>query len=265
MKKLFVSDVDNTLLDETLTEFSDLFKDCLNKIKENDDLFVLCSGRPTYNLIQLANGLRADGIDLKYVAGYNGVEIYDLEQDKVVTYSGFQLNEVEEICNYLDKKNLDYMIYDQDILRTNSPSHPMTIREATFTGTPIGDLSKLCASPKVLVVVDPKDNQEVLEMISGDLTQYEVFNSMTCFVEIVKKNVNKSTALKEISKLENVDRENTYGFGDGGNDLELLRYANVGIAVENGSDVVKMAADEIIGPVWEDSVAKYIDKLLKKQ
>ncbi len=265
MKRLYVSDVDHTLLDEKKPEFSSKFKNILKQLTAKGDHFVLCSGRPTQNLIDLATKLKTDGIELKYVAGYNGVEIYDLECQEVIAYNGFDLTEVTEVCSYLDQNNLDYMIYDQDCLRTNIPDHHMSVRESEFTGTPLAGVDKYCASPKVLVVVDPDENSKYLEMIKNDLPQYEVFNSMMYFVEIVKKGVNKSTALKEIANLEAIDHANTFGFGDSGNDIELIRYAGTGVAVNNGIDEVKQVADAIIGPVWEDSVADFLELIYKEQ
>lgn len=262
MKRLFVSDVDQTLLSEGNTEFSNLFKDTVRELVDRGDQFVLCSGRPTQNLIDVAIELREEGIMLKYVAGYNGVEIYDLEKEKVIVYNGFDITEVSEICNYLEGKEYSYMIYDEDALKTNVPDHHMTIRESGFTGTPITPVDEYCASPKVLVVVDPEENGKHVEIIKNDLPQYEVFNSMLYFVEIVKKGINKSTALKEIAKLEMVEHPHTFGFGDGGNDIALIEYAATGVAVENGSDEIKETADVVIGTVFDDSVAKYLSELI---
>ncbi len=262
MKRLFVSDVDQTLLSEGNTKFSNLFKDAVRELVDRGDQFVLCSGRPTQNLIDVASELREEGIMLKYVAGYNGVEIYDLEKEKVIVYNGFDVTEVAEICNYLEGKEYLYMIYDEDALKTNVPDHHMTIRESGFTGTPIAPVGEYCASPKVLVVVDPDENDKHVETIKNDLPQYEVFNSMLYFVEIVKKGINKSTALKEIAKIEMVEHPYTFGFGDGGNDIALIEYAATGVAVENGSDEIKGLADVVIGTVYDDSVAKYLSELI---
>lgn len=263
MKKLFVSDVDQTLLAEGQTEFSNLFKSTVKTFVEQGDHFVLCSGRPTQNLIEVAQQLRTEGINLKYVAGYNGVEIYDLDQEQVIVYNGFDVQEVTDICNYLDSKDYKYMIYDQSALKTNVPEHHMTIRESEFTRTPITEVDSFCPSPKVLVVVDPEQNKQHLDIIKADLPMYEVFNSMLYFVEIVKKGINKSTALKEIAKLETIEHQHTFGFGDGGNDIALIEYANTGVAVANGGQDVKEVADVVIGSVFDDSVAQYLDNLLQ--
>ncbi len=265
MKKLYVSDVDHTLLDEKKPEFTTKFKQVLDQLTKQGDHFVLCSGRPTQNLIDLANELKKENINLKYVAGYNGVEIYDMEKNEVISHNGFSHSEVTEICQYLDGQDIKYMIYDVDCIRTNIPEHHMSVRESAFTGTPLSEVEQYCASPKVLVVVDPEENSKYLEMIKNDLPQYEVFNSMMYFVEIVKKGINKSTALKEIASLEGIEHKNTFGFGDSGNDLDLIQYAGTGVAVNNGIEEVKRVADVIIGPVWEDSVADFLQHLYEEQ
>ena len=52
---------------------------------------------------------------------------------------------------------------------------------------------------------------------------------------------------------------------DSDNDLSMFQVVGKGIAVENASEKIKENADEIIGTVWEGSVFKYIDNILKKE
>lgn len=58
-----------------------------------------------------------------------------------------------------------------------------------------------------------------------------------------------------------VAREDSYGFGDGTNDLEMIRYCGHGIAMGNAEDVVKQAADMVCPPVWEDGLAQALREL----
>ena len=50
--------------------------------------------------------------------------------------------------------------------------------------------------------------------------------------------------------------------GDSPNDMEMLRLAGVGVAVENATDEVKRIADYITAPHYEDGVAKAIEKFV---
>ena len=61
-----------------------------------------------------------------------------------------------------------------------------------------------------------------------------------------------------------MNRENLAAFGDGDNDAELLRYAKLGFAVENGTEACKHAADELVPSHEEDGVARGIERILQK-
>ena len=52
----------------------------------------------------------------------------------------------------------------------------------------------------------------------------------------------------------NVDREDTIAFGDAGNDLEMLQFAGIGVAMGNGTQDAKQAADYITKDVKEDGL-----------
>ena len=55
--------------------------------------------------------------------------------------------------------------------------------------------------------------------------------------------------------------EDAYGFGDGTNDLEMIRYCGCGVAMGNAEDVVKDAADIVCPPVWDDGLAQVLREL----
>lgn len=74
--------------------------------------------------------------------------------------------------------------------------------------------------------------------------------------EITRKDVNKGTAIQEVVKLLGGSIEDTYGFGDSGNDLEMLRTCHTGIAMGNGSEDVKREAQYITDTVDHDGVYK---------
>ena len=56
----------------------------------------------------------------------------------------------------------------------------------------------------------------------------------------------------------NIDKEHSYAFGDGLNDLEMIRYVGHGIAMKNAVDELKEIADEVIGHVDEQGLEEYL-------
>ena len=56
--------------------------------------------------------------------------------------------------------------------------------------------------------------------------------------------------------MHGIDREETMAFGDGENDMEMLRYVGIGVAMGNASDAVKAAADYVTDTVDDDGIEK---------
>lgn len=261
MKKLFVSDVDGTLVSEAKPHLSSELKDAIRLTVDNGDQFVLCSGRPTNNLIDLSKELFEDQIKVEYVAGFNGVEIYDLIKQQLIVDNSLTANQVEKIIGACNKLQLDFLYFDQNCIRTNMPNNYWTIRETKFYGYPSNTEIVSCKSQKVLLVVPEAENERLQAELKAMLPEFDIFESAPHFIEIVKKGINKASVIRQLKEIEQVEHQNTYGFGDSGNDVELLQYAQTGVAMENGNDKAKAAANIQIGHVDDYAVAKFITNI----
>lgn len=261
MKKLFVSDVDGTLVSEVKPHLSPELKAAIKMTIDNGDQFVLCSGRPTANLIDLSKELYEDEIRVEYVAGFNGVEIYDLLKGELIVDNSLDCSDVKKIIDVCDDMNLDYLYFDTDCIRTNMPDNYWTVRETKFYGHPSNTETVACKSQKVLLVVEEELNDQLQEQLKELLPEFDIFESAPHFIEIVKKGINKSSVVKQLKAIEDVMHEHTYGFGDSGNDVELLQYAHTGVAMANGNDKAKAAANVVIGHVDDYAVAEFITEL----
>jgi len=75
----------------------------------------------------------------------------------------------------------------------------------------------------------------------------------------IAKGTNKATGIDEICKYYGIDISETMAFGDGGNDIAMLKHAGVGVAMGNASDEVKGYADMITDSVDDDGIAKILN------
>jgi hydroxymethylpyrimidine pyrophosphatase-like HAD family hydrolase len=73
--------------------------------------------------------------------------------------------------------------------------------------------------------------------------------------EITPTGINKGTALARVADFCGIKIENTFAFGDSDNDRPLLARAGTGIAMGNGDDALKQAADDVTGPVNRGGLA----------
>ena len=81
-------------------------------------------------------------------------------------------------------------------------------------------------------------------------------------VEVYLKKNTKGTAILKAIEYLDVKIENTYAFGDGKNDIEMLSTVGCGIAMGNASDEVKKYSNKITDTVQNDGVAKGIEEYI---
>ena len=85
------------------------------------------------------------------------------------------------------------------------------------------------------------------------------------FTDITNIGADKGKALLAMAKHEGLKIEETIAFGDGGNDIPIIRQAGIGVAMGNARDEVKAAADYVTTSVDEDGVRNALRALLKKK
>ncbi len=258
--KLFFSDVDNTLVKKG-EEFTKEIKNAIRKVQNGGDEFVLCSGRPITNLIRLATSLRAEGIMVNYVSGFNGGVIYDLNQEKKIYQNGLSLGDVKLITSVLKKHQLDYLLYADEEIITSNLQNQWAIFESELNNIKLVEQTKLIASIKVLGLVEPRLMKSKLQEIKKELSNYTVVNSTPFFMEITKAEVNKGTGLMIMQKHLSIEKQNSYVFGDAMNDYEMFKVASNCICVANAVDELKQIATEITDSVADDGVANYLNKM----
>lgn len=85
----------------------------------------------------------------------------------------------------------------------------------------------------------------------------DIFNPSTAYLEVFAPGVSKAEAVRRLKKATGA--ESLIVFGDNLNDLPMMEVADVAVAVGNALPQVKEAADMVIGPNTDDSVARFIE------
>ena len=95
------------------------------------------------------------------------------------------------------------------------------------------------------------------------LRKYPAFNPVSGGmknIEVTKKGVSKKTGLAWVGKQLGVSPEEMMALGDSGNDVDMLRYAGLGIAMGNAEEMAVKAADETTGSNTENGIAMALKK-----
>ena len=92
--------------------------------------------------------------------------------------------------------------------------------------------------------------------------QLEIYRSSDYFIEVMPKGMDKAASIKVLIEKLGIARENTIACGDGFNDLAMIRFVGVGVAMENAVDAVKAEADYITGSNNHDGIVQVIEKFM---
>ena len=89
-----------------------------------------------------------------------------------------------------------------------------------------------------------------------------VYRSEPFFLEILPKGIDKAQCLTQLLEKIGIQREEIIACGDGYNDLTMIQYAGLGVAMENAVLPVRSAADFVTYSNNDDGVAHVVEKFL---
>ena len=130
------------------------------------------------------------------------------------------------------------------------------------TGAPLSECLDF-DTPKLLAIDTPERVAPALKALRERFAgRLRIATSQPRFIEFVSPRAGKATALETLCALEGVARDEVIAFGDGLNDLDMLRWAGTACAMDNAVDEVRAAADIIAPSNDRDGVAQIVEGLL---
>lgn len=261
--KLIISDVDKTLVPDCHTSFSNDLIKSIQQFQLNGGVFCLCSGRPTFSLINLATQLNNEyGFIINYVSGYNGAQIYDMKTNSFLYDNELSVEQVSSINDAIVSLDQDYLNYQQMHLVSNNPDSEYATYESIICERPIELISEVKPSPKVLGLITPTCMDDVMQKMKTKFSDLNITKSTPYFLEVTNPGIDKAHTLSFLANHLAIDINDTVSFGDNLNDLEMIKLAGTGVAVDNALDEVKLVANTITLSVNDNGVSKYINEFI---
>lgn len=269
MKKirLIAVDMDGTLLNHEgkLTERT---ISAAKAAMEKGAKFVLSSGRMPGALKAFARELNVNAP----AVCFNGGAAVDVFTDEVYYQTPVPMALAKDIAETAESMNLyiHAFINGGYIAPEYNEKTANYEKLTTIKATVVNDkVSKhLTEEPmKILVIDTPEGAEKVLPVLQEKFSgRASIMRSQKHLIECVDKNTSKAGALEHLIRALGIDKEETVAFGDGQNDLEMLKWAHESYVMENASDAVKNACDRFrIAPSnREDGVAQVIELLIKE-
>ncbi|GFH86241.1 Cof-type HAD-IIB family hydrolase [Bacteroides acidifaciens] len=264
--KLIVLDLDGTLTNSQ-KEITPRNKETLIRVQEQGVRLVLASGRPTYGIVPLANELRMNEFG-GFILSYNGGEIINWETQEMIYENVLPNDIVPVLYESARAHHLSILTYDGAQIVTENSQDPYVQKEAFLNKMEVRETNDFLTDitlpvAKCLIVGDADKlislEAELCLRLQGRIN---VFRSEPYFLELVPQGIDKALSLGVLLKKTEIGREEIIAMGDGYNDLSMIKFAGLGIAMGNAQEPVKKAADYITSSNEEDGVAEAIHKFL---
>lgn len=265
--KLILTDLDGTLLRND-KHLSPANRDALQRAADAGCHVVLATGRSYASLPQELRDLPF----LRYFILMNGSKVYDLKEDRVLYRAEFSVEETDAMfdllypldlsvdcyqndCGYMDQlyyDRLDYYIAD-----------PVAREHTRLSRAPLADFRRFIhnggTTQKLQCFLPhPELEPQVRQTLLQRFPALELSCSLPGNLEINAPGASKGDALAALCQALGLDTADAAAFGDGTNDLSMLRRAGLGVAMANGAAETLAAADLIAPTNEEDGVARVL-------
>jgi len=263
---LIVLDLDGTLLTDNHT-ISPKTKQTLMKAKEAGHLIMIATGRPfrASNIYYQELGLTTP------IVNFNGAYIHHPKNPSwQAIHSPIDMRVVHDVIDSVDKyqyENLIAEVIDDVYIHVEDPTM-MNIFKMGDPKVTIGNLrGNLNENPTSLLIHANENNVPLirrhLQEVHAELIEHRRWGAPFNIIEVVRKGLNKAVGVSLIAKDLGIPRDCIIAFGDEDNDLEMIEYAGIGVAMGNGINELKSIANEVTGTNNEDGIANFLSERLK--
>jgi len=262
--KVLALDLDGTLMTNE-KKIAPAVKAAIYRMRDAGYHVVLASGRPTPGMYHVA-----DELEMKkyggYILSFNGGSIMNYQTGEIVYSQMVPSRLVEEIKEYAEEMHCSILTYKDGKIITNAADDKYVQKEAFITRMtviePLDFWEEIdCPVNKFLITAEPDRAKEIVyDMADEFYGRLNIFRSEPFFIEVCPLGIDKGRSLSKLLEILGYTREQLVACGDGYNDLTMIEYAGLGVAMENGCEEVKSKADYICPSNENDGIAHVIEK-----
>lgn len=254
-------DVDRTLIDWEMgiNEPTESTRESIKKLKENGYLTMLATGRPKNIIRKNLLTLGLDGI-----VGSNGA--YIEIDNKVILNEYIATERLKELVTFFEENNIDYMLEAQKTNYINNKNNPVIQRFLEGEDFSENNLKlewdvETLEIAKIIVLTYSEDDFNKTKEAFADKSFAFMGNLLNGMFEVYDAKYTKGYGVKKLLEKLNIDRDNSYAFGDGENDLEMFQEVKHGIAMGGYFEGLKEFAFDFTEDVENEGITKGLKKL----
>ncbi len=261
-KTIVLSDMDGTLLrrDGTISQKN---KDTIAKWIRMGGHFGIATGRGHINAAPYLEGVEINAPCIFY----NGSMLYDQVEKEVVNVKSLPQDKVLDTLRWVLKTYPDVMlhVYGQEICHlVSKEENADQVILAEHQPAVFSDLEKILDEPwiKILFFGKPHELKAIeARLISKLHEDVRWVYSLDIYLEILPKGVSKGYMVPKLKELHGKDFK-VVALGDYYNDLEMIKEADLGIAMGNAPEDFQRAADHVTKSNEEDGVSEVLEALM---
>ena len=264
MSKMIVMDMDGTLLrsDGTCSEKT---KKYLNNLKSEGHVIVLATGRCFEEVMTSVD----KAFFANYIISHNGSVIYDVLKEKFIFENKIPKDVVMAIASLYGEKTIERISfvtlnkYNRFTLEYHQDSKFVhMISDVNELKNISNDIFNICIRLKQNNYVDILIDEMKIKFKDLDFIVMQDSFGSDKRIEIVSKGVSKSTSIDKLVKLESMDKKDVICFGDGLNDIDMLEYCGVSVAMGNALEEVKNVCKYVTDTNDNDGIIVFLKKYL---
>lgn len=267
--KAIALDIDGTLTNDEKI-ITPRTKRALLNAQDAGVKLILSSGRPVQGLRAIASELELDAHDGLLVA-FNGAHVVDAGADEVLYDQPIEVDVMRSLVEHVRSFDvIPWITQGARLYVERGSRHVITYRGEPFDIVEyerrmcdlelheVDDLLEVCGTPqdKLLCASEPEYLQQHWRAMYGPFTD-ELSGMFTAdfYFEFMAPGIDKGRALAAALPKLGIDASEVIAFGDGQNDVSMLRWAGTGVAMGNAVDEAKAAADMVTASNNEDGIA----------
>jgi Cof subfamily protein (haloacid dehalogenase superfamily) len=266
MIRCLAIDLDDTLLKTDLT-IDEGDQEAIRRAGAAGVKVILASGRMVRAIRPYAQLL---SLDAPMIA-YNGAVIQTADSEKFIYHSPVPAQAAAKVNSLFRKRGIHLNAYIDDQLYMDE----LTAWGRDYAANsrveahPVGDIGRLLARKPVhkllgigtVAAIDGIHRE--MEREFGGVLQF--VKSKPNYLEILALEVSKSEALRQLTAGWGLKRSEVMAIGDAPNDLAMLEWAGVGVAIGNACDAVKQVANLVVADHDHQGVAEAIERVVLKR
>ena len=260
--KLVAIDLDDTLLDSGL-KIADNCLQAIAQLQQKGILVTLATGRMYPSALPYARQLK---VDVPLIT-YQGALVKNSLSGEILYYHPLSAQPATEIIDYFRQVGVHYHSYleDQICMESLTPEGRYYQKISGIKPVLVDDLMNICSSGKAMKIMGVTRNEELLLSMEQQLkdrygVSLNITRSKPFFLEVMAREANKADALRVVAAHYQVDRKDVMAIGDSYNDIEMIEWAGVGVAMGNAWEAVKEVADFVTCSNDEEGVAEALRK-----